>query len=141
MDPRDAAWNRVSEQFASLGESLRRHYQDGKPAEETEETEKTAKEARETLEEALRTLGDAADRLATAAGNALRDEQVQRDAKDAAVSLVDALGVTFSTLRGQVRERFEDRAGEEEWEQEPPPPDPSITSGEDRPPPGGRPPA
>ncbi|MPZ87168.1 MAG: hypothetical protein GEU81_03645 [Nitriliruptorales bacterium] len=134
MDPRDAAWNRVSEQFASLGESLRRHYEDETPAGET--TEK----ARETVEDALRALGDAADRLATAAGNALRDTKVQQDAKDAAVSLVDALGVTFSTLRGQARERFDGHGAEEEWEQEPPPPDPSIGSGEDRPPSSGGPP-
>jgi hypothetical protein len=116
MEPRDAAWNRVSERFASLGETLRRHYQQEEPGEEPEE------ETREKVEEALRTLGDAADRLATAAGNALRDPDVQREAKDAAVSLVDALGVTFSTLSGRMRERIEGQRGDDVWEQEQTPP-------------------
>lgn len=115
-EPRDAAWNRVSEQFASLGESLRRRYDEEDEADRPEG-------AVDSVTEALRTLGDAAERLAGTVGGAIRDPEVQANARSAASSLVDALGLTFSRITDEARRRMErPREGADDpWDAEPPP--------------------
>lgn len=114
-EPRDAAWNRVSEQFATLGDSLRRRYEDQDAEEEGVEG------TRDTVSDALRTLGEAAERLAATVSTVIRDPQLQADARQAASSLVDALGMTFSKMTGDVRRRM-DRSGggDDEWDTPPP---------------------
>ncbi len=118
-EPRDAAWNRVSEQFATLGENLRRRY-------EEQEADETVEGTRDSLQEALRSLGDAAERLASTVSSAFRDPQIQADARQAASSLVDALGMTFSRMTGEMRERMDRssrRSDDDLWDTPPPPPE------------------
>jgi hypothetical protein len=109
-EPRDAAWNRVSENFATLGDSLRRRYE--------QDADDAVEGSRDTVQDALRTLGDAVERLASTVSTAIRDPQVQADARQAASSLVDALGMTFSRMTGEVRERMDRSRGADEdvWE-------------------------
>lgn len=111
-EPRDAAWNRVSEQFATLGEALRRRYED-------QETDEGPEGSRETVQDALRTLGDAAERLASTVSTVIRDPDIQAEARQAASSLVDALGMTFSRMTGDVRRRMDRSDGDDEWEEPP----------------------
>lgn len=112
-EPRDAAWSRVSEQFATLGENLRRRFDSDDPETTTPEG------GRESLQDAFRTLGDAAERLATTVGSVLRDPEVQTEAKQAASSLVDALGMTFSQVGGEIRRRVDrpDAGGDDAWDE------------------------
>jgi CRISPR/Cas system type I-B associated protein Csh2 (Cas7 group RAMP superfamily) len=110
-EPRDAAWDRVSEQFASLGDRLRQRYEASDVA-----AEEPA--GAESVQDALRTLGDAAERLATTIGSAVRDPEVQADAKRAASSLMDALGITFSQVSEDIRRRRAERTGGDDlWEE------------------------
>lgn len=115
-EPREAAWGRVSEQFASLGDQLRRRY---------DEREGEEGRTRETVQEALRSLGDAAERLAATVSSAVRDPDIQAEARRAATSLIDALGMTFSRVTGDVRRRM-DRSGDDEWDTPPPAPQVEI---------------
>lgn len=142
-EPRDAAWNRVSEQFATLGESLRRRFDSDDP-QPTEAVEGS----RESLQDAFRTLGDAAERLASTVGSVLRDSGVQTEAKQAASSLVDALGLTFSQVGDDIRRRV-DRPGagtaDDAWDEPAPTVEvveeletPTITTAPDEPPPPPR---
>ena len=116
-EPRDAAWNRVSEQFATLGENLRRRFESDDPPAAEEDG------VRESLQDAIRTLGDAAERLATTVGSVIRDPEVQTEAKQAASSLVDALGMTFSQVGGEIRRRVDrsDAGGTDDAWDEPAP--------------------
>ncbi len=112
-EPRDAAWNRVSEQFARLGENLRQRFESDAPDAPTVEG------ARDTLQDAFRSVGDAAEKLANTVGSVIRDPQVKDEAKQAASSLVDALGLTFSQVSDTIRrrmERSESGAGEDAWD-------------------------
>jgi len=112
-EPRDAAWGRVSEQFATLGENLRRRFEADDPQ------TPPAEGSRESLQDAFRTLGDAAERLATTVGSVLRDPEVQTEAKQAASSLVDALGLTFSQVGGEIRRRVDrsDAGADDPWDE------------------------
>jgi hypothetical protein len=105
VEAREAAWNRVTEQFSSLAERVRSHYQN-RPAEEPGPSE-----ANDSVRDAMRSLGDAADRLASTVGDAVRDPDVQSDAKRAANSLVDAIGLTLSQIGGEIRSRSERARG------------------------------
>ncbi len=55
------------------------------------------------MADALRTFGDAMDRMFTSLGNALRDPDVREDAKEATETLLSALGATFQQIGDEVR--------------------------------------
>jgi hypothetical protein len=142
-EPRDAAWNQVSEQFATLGDRLRRRYEESDIAGEGlagEGAQGQGPAGRESVQDAMRTLGEAAERLAATVGGAFRDPEVQADAKRAASSLVDALGITFSQVGEDIRRRRVERSGdgpfggvgEDPWD-EPAPQPPRVEEIERRP--------
>jgi hypothetical protein len=60
------------------------------------------------VREALQTLGNAARSLADSIGVAMRDPDVRRQVKDAAASLVAALGTTFDELAVELRRTFQE---------------------------------
>ena len=92
------AWQTVGDRFTSLGEHFRRHHErlnrEGGPP------------PAEAVDESLRSLTDAADRLVTSVGDAVRDPALQRDARRAADSLIDALEATFAELGTEFRKRI-----------------------------------
>lgn len=130
-EPRDAAWNRVSEQFAALGERLRSRYEESPLADEGS-AQREGGVDRDSVQDALRTLGDAAERLAATVGGTVRDPEVQAEAKRAASSLVDALGITFSQVTEDIRRRRAGRSGEDPWD-DPAPQPPVVEEIETRP--------
>jgi hypothetical protein len=98
VEDKGEAWEQVKQRFESLGSSFRRHYQEQGSGEESGSGEQEVKDA-------LKTLTEAADRLATSTGKALRDPQVRDEVKGAGSALVDALNATFSELGGEFRKR------------------------------------
>jgi len=112
VEAREAAWKRVTEQFSSLADRVRQHYREQDPA------SPTPGEAGDSVRDALRTLGDAADRLATSVGDAVRDPEVRQTARTATNSLVDAVGLTLSQLAGDLRARTDRRPDSEDaWDE------------------------
>ena len=84
----------MTEQVSSLGRKLRDTYQrslgdDGPDQEE--------------IKAALRTLGNAWERLAQAIGAAARDEEVRAGMKNAATGFFEAVGAAFSELGSELR--------------------------------------
>jgi len=113
VEAREAAWNRVTEQFSALADRVKQHYQTH------DQAAPTPAEAGDSVRDALRTLGDAADRLASTVGDAVRDPDVKSTARTAANSLVDAIGLTLSQLGGDLRARTDKRPAAEDaaWEE------------------------
>jgi hypothetical protein len=95
MGERDDAWQRVGEQFRSLGQRFKDHY------ERTGQEPESA--TNEDVKRALQELGESLDRVFTSTGNALRDDSVREEGKRAAAALGDALGITFSELGEDIR--------------------------------------
>ncbi|MGH8875362.1 MAG: hypothetical protein ACRDVM_08965 [Acidimicrobiia bacterium] len=91
-DP-DAAWRRVAEQVSALSDRFRDHYL-------TEDAEGPTDEA---VREALRTLGEALNRVVVSLGHALGDPDVREAAKQTAGGLVTAMGAAFSELGEELR--------------------------------------
>ncbi|MDP8978477.1 MAG: hypothetical protein M3N17_07860 [Actinomycetota bacterium] len=100
MDRGQDAWRGVGDRFTSLGEHFRRHH------ERLSREEGADQPASEAVDESLRSMADAADRLVTSVGDAVRDPALQRDARRAADSLVDALETTFAELGTEFRKRI-----------------------------------
>jgi hypothetical protein len=94
-------WTEASERWGDVGDGLRRRYRDlvgdRGPTEDD-------------LRDALRTLGDAARSVADSVGSAMRDPEVRAQVKEAAASLVSALGATFEELGDELRRTFRDEA-------------------------------
>lgn len=100
MDRGDEAWRAVGDRFTSLGEHFHRHH------ERLSREQGAGRSSTEAVDESLRSMADAADRLVTSVGDAVRDPALQRDARRAADSLVDALEVTFAELGTEFRKRI-----------------------------------
>ena len=98
------AWDQVGRDFASLGQHLRRQYEQkadaGQPAPDQRK-----------VEGAMRQFTESLDRVLTALGDAIRDPEFGEQAKKTASSLNDALSSTFA----EVSQRFKSK--------EQPPPD------------------
>ena len=107
MENPEGSWDEVREQFASLAESFRKHLKQVSEQPQGERSDASRKDAKE----ALRTLADAADRLAQSAESAVRDPQAREDARQAATSLRDALGSTFSELGEEIQKIVERKKG------------------------------
>jgi Flp pilus assembly pilin Flp len=85
------SWQSVAGEFRTLGYAFRDHYRATKGEADTGPSE-------EEVRNALHTVTDAVDSALTSVGKAIRDPNVQKNAKDAATSLVEALGETFTQL-------------------------------------------
>ena len=85
------SWQNVAGEFRTLGYAFRDHYRATKGEADTGPSE-------EEVRNALHTVTDAVDNALTSVGKAIRDPNVQKNAKDAATSLVEALGETFTQL-------------------------------------------
>ncbi len=104
-DPRGGAngdpWQEAGERWATIGRRLREQYRtiagDDGPTEDE-------------VREAVVVLGDAARRIVDAVGGAMRDPAVRDQVRDAAASLVSALGTTFHDLGEELRR--DDTAGD-----------------------------
>ncbi len=84
---RDDAWSDVQSKFSSLGKSFKKHY------DETEESPSS-----DEVKQAWDTVTDGLERLFGSVGDAIRDDEVKVQAKEAVGSVVDALSATFSEL-------------------------------------------
>jgi hypothetical protein len=92
--PNTDPWEKLGDQFAALREKLKDTYRQQAADEGPSENE---------VKDAFRTLGRAWDRLADAVGSAVKDEDVRRQAKDAATGFFEAVGSAFSQLGSELR--------------------------------------
>lgn len=92
----DDPWDRLADEFASLGEKLKSRYR---------EVAGTEGPTDEELKAALRTLGGAWDRVADAVTAAMKDEEVRRSVKQTANSLAEAIGAAFNEIPTYLRRR------------------------------------
>lgn len=97
MTGQEGNWDQVSEQFRSLGENLKKHFKEVS----NDADQATKQEVKEAVDE----LTAAANRVATATGNALRDPGVRADARKAAEALIKATGEAFTDLGNDLRNR------------------------------------
>jgi polysaccharide deacetylase 2 family uncharacterized protein YibQ len=89
----------AGDRWAGIGDGLRRRYRDMVGDDGPSEDD---------VREALQTLGNAARSLADSIGVAMRDPDVRRQVKDAAASLVAALGTTFDELAVELRRTYQE---------------------------------
>lgn len=99
MSKTERAWEEVGERFARLGTRFKDHY-------------RRLPESDEEIREAVERLTQAADRLMTSIGNAVRDSEVQNEARSAGAALADALETTFQDLGERLQRGKEDRSEE-----------------------------
>lgn len=88
------AWDKMAEQVSSIGRKLRDTYQ--------QSMTETGPDQQE-IKAALRTLGNAWEKLAQAVGTAARDEEVREHMKNAATGFFEAVGSAFSELGSELR--------------------------------------
>jgi hypothetical protein len=118
-----AAWDRVGEDFKTLGRQVKQHY-DARPkperAQAPQAAEGQAAESqgsraegqgqehapdRRKLDDALQKLTESLDQAFSALGDAVRDPQVGEQTKKAASSLSDALTATFAEASERFRKK------------------------------------
>ncbi len=121
MSEFDDRWQSVAGEFRTLGYAFRDHYRATKGETDTGPSE-------EEVRNALHTVTDAVDNALTSVGKAIRDPNVQKGAKDAATSLVEALGESFTQLGEALDRAFRGHeATKVAVETEEPPPEPPTT--------------
>ncbi|GMQ93048.1 MAG: hypothetical protein BMS9Abin12_0525 [Acidimicrobiia bacterium] len=101
MDQSDEAWSDVVEQVKKLGSMFKYHYQ----AQESDEGAEAA--SKDDVKDALRTLGESISAAFATVGDAVKDPEVQEEARQTAVSFFTALGTTFSGLADDISKRRE----------------------------------
>ena len=84
----------MTEQLSSLGRKLRDTYQQSLTESPPDQEE---------IKAALRTLGNAWEKVAQAVGTAARDEEVRANMKSAATGFFEAVGAAFSELGDEIR--------------------------------------
>ena len=84
----------MAEQVSSLGRKLKDTYQRSVGDEGPDQDE---------IKAALRTLGNAWEKVAQAVGAAARDEEVRANMKNAATGFFEAVGAAFSELGSELR--------------------------------------
>jgi hypothetical protein len=84
----------MAEQVSSLGRKLKETYQRSTGDEGPDQLE---------IKAALRTLGNAWERVAQAVAAATRDEEVRANMKNAATGFFEAVGAAFSELGSELR--------------------------------------
>lgn len=90
------AWNEVGDKFSNLGDEFKKH-------QKMEEDEPHSGEA---VKEAFDAVTSSLERFVSSLGSAMKDEDVQQQAKAAATSIVDALGVTVEDLGVELKKAF-----------------------------------
>jgi hypothetical protein len=97
-------WTEATARWSDINEGLRRRYRDLVGEDGPDE---------EAVRDAIRTLGEAAQSVIASIGTAMKDPEVRAQVKDAAASLVSALGTTFDELGDELRRSFaEEQAAE-----------------------------
>lgn len=97
-DPTSAdPWTEATARWSGISEGFRRRYRDLVGEDGPDE---------EAVRDAIRTLGEAAQSVVASIGTAMRDPEVRAQVKDAAASLVSALGTTFDELGDELRRTF-----------------------------------
>ena len=119
MGQSDETWNEVGDGFKKLGSLFKSHYE----SQDSEETTETVSD--EEVKDALRTIGDGLKTAFASIGDAVKDPEVQDEAKQTAKSFFDAIGATFAELGDEIsawREKNkEDEAPTEATASEDPP--------------------
>ncbi|HUO45718.1 MAG TPA: hypothetical protein VM470_02670 [Acidimicrobiia bacterium] len=87
-------WDRLAEQFSSLGKKLKDRYQAVAGTEGPSEDE---------VRDALRTLGGAWDRVMDAMATAFKDEEVRSSVKQAASTFTEAMGAALNEIPSFLR--------------------------------------
>ena len=88
------AWNEVGDKFSNLGDEFKKH----------QKTEGDEPHSGEAVKEAFDAVTSSLERFVSSLGSAMKDEDVQQQAKAAATSIVDALGVTVEDLGRRAEE-------------------------------------
>jgi hypothetical protein len=101
MNQSDEAWNEVGEQLKTLGAMFKYHYQAQDGADGAEFV------SEDDVKDALRTLGESIKAAFGTVGDALRDPEIQEEARQTAGSFFDALGATFSEFGDDISKRRE----------------------------------
>lgn len=101
--PEPDPWDRMADQWKSLGRKLRDTYRQS--ADETGPSE-------EDVKAAFRTLGSAWDRLTDAFGTAVRDEEVRGNVRKAATGFFEAVGSALSELGSELRRSKSEETGD-----------------------------
>ena len=92
--PQPDPWDKIAEQATSLGRKLRDTYERSIAGEGP---------GQDDVRAALRTLGNAAEKVVQAVGAAARDEEVRATMKNAATGFFEAVGAAFSELGSDLR--------------------------------------
>ena len=117
-----AAWDRVGEDFKTLGRQVKQRYEESRsekpeaplrgslvdkegPEETAEPRVETPPADRRKVDEALQKLSDALDQAFSALGDAVRDPKVGEQTKKAAGSLSEALNATFAEASERFRKK------------------------------------
>ena len=96
MGQSDETWNEVGDGFKKLGSLFKSHYE----SQDSEETTETVSD--EEVKDALRTIGDGLKTAFASIGDAVKDPEVQDEAKQTAKSFFDAIGATFAELGDEI---------------------------------------
>jgi len=97
----DEAWGEVVEQVKKLGSMFAYHYQ----AQEGETNAEVV--SNDEVKDALLTLGESFKAAIGTVGDAIKDPEVQDEARQTAASFFDALGATFSELGDDISRRHQ----------------------------------
>ena len=90
------AWNDAGDKLSRLGERFKSHYKSG-------DGDRPSGEA---VKEAFDAVSDSLEGFFSSLGSAIKDEDVQAEAKSAAAAVVDALGVTVEDLGVELKNLF-----------------------------------
>ncbi|MFV2000490.1 MAG: hypothetical protein ACC654_09030 [Acidimicrobiia bacterium] len=99
MGQSDEAWNDVVEQVKKLGSLFKYHYQAQEGKGRTEVASK------DEVKDALLTLGESINAAFATVGDAIKDPEVQEEARHTAGAFFAALGTTFSKLGDDISVR------------------------------------
>jgi hypothetical protein len=104
-----AAWDKVGEDFKTLGRQVKQHYDQrprpGSEVQKGQEGQAAPAADRRKVDEALEKLRNSLDQAFSALGDAVRDPEVGEQTKKAATSLSDALTATFSEASERFRKK------------------------------------
>lgn len=113
-EPMKQAWDDVADGFAQLGRAMKERYRGDDPDKPTPAAETTA--AGDALRDAFDRFVGAGRDVGQRAVDVLRDQDVNAQAKQAAVSLNDALAATVDLIGRELGGLFKRSGGDEEDE-------------------------
>jgi hypothetical protein len=110
MSEQSNRWSEVGEKLEALALKLKLHF------EQSDRRDETA----DTMEKLRNSVSDAFD----ATGNAVRDDAVKADVREAGRLFVDAMSATFAKVSDELKERAEGMRDRNKPEHTPEPPKP-----------------